>query len=1103
MNNQAKAIAIFLFSLAAAMRSAGQNPSSSSGGQRPADPALTFVGDKSSWHGYDRYDFIMDEETLAITPFKSLPDEGDGVKAPAKGQRRCIVVVPREAAPGKPWSWQGCYWNHEPQTEVELLRRGFFIAFITPDPGKQWDAWYNFLTEKHGLSAKPAFVGMSKGGVNEYMWATAHPDKVSCIYADNPALWLESFLKLEELAKNDVPLLHVCGSYDFLLEQHTLAVENIYHQLGGRISTVIKEGPAHHPHSIRDPKMIADWIVQNIRPESSAAPELKGITFVKSYYYPYTNTYHYLKEEDTYATCRGPLVADCYARYDEMTNSTWRITGMTILVPKNPAPGKPWVFRANRIGREATAIDLALLAKGFYIVATPVTSQAGSVREQWDTIYMRLTANGFSAKPAMEGEGTGAGEAYSWAIHNPEKVSCIYGENPVMRSLMSKGTVTDSLAPLARAGIPLLHVCGSLDPWLSSNTRIAEEKYKELGGHISVIIHNGEGHYPLGPVDPKPVVDFIAAGMKAAAVTRAAAPVLHGGPPLPPPSPARDYHFDKTISREVLENYLSRAISMEGLLNGRGDLDDNIRMLKTTGAKFIGRSICLWGGEANLLNNFERARQQVPKVHAADPDMILEACIFEIVTSQVEQVPIPDWAFTALGLPVEKRNFRYEDMLYVDGRRKDQWGKGASVPDVSRMETRLWFYFLAASYIDLGFEAIHYGQVELMNGNDKDLAIWAQVFSLARSYAVIHARRHMILCDAHTPGGGFVRDGKLLLDFHAFPLRIMEVPDKPQEAILKLGFSDGLYNTSKGGASYSGWSCEHLPYLVELDNYGVSNGPGQPGQSKGGFDWIWGYDEITWFAHQTREYRSNWLRYAQDWVQKTDPNGHLEMPGSRTERSPLDKRRWYYANNPSSAVPDGLGDEEAIRAIWEEDAKGPGQHVKEGRTAGTAAHLRIKIEGRNDDAVEQEQMNNPADQLMAGTAKVNITPDGDEPLHDSVYARSLVLELNGRRVAFVSVDLAVFTSDRVEQICKEKYGITGVMLCSSHNHSEPQKKGRSFEKGNPYTVFYEDQIVKAVGIAVRDMFPARISAGRRSFPPLGFNRLIPREDGHARESWFG
>src|SRR5215470_13588444 len=98
-------------------------------------------------------------------------------------------------------------------------------------------------------------------------------------------------------------------------------------------------------------------------------------------------------------------------------------------------------------------------------------------------------------------------------------------------------------------------------------------------------------------------------------------------------SGAPDYHFDKTISREVLENYLSRAISMEGLLNGRGDLHDNIRMLKDTGAKFIGRALCLWGGEADLLRKLEQARRQVPEVHAADPDMVLQACIFEIVTT--------------------------------------------------------------------------------------------------------------------------------------------------------------------------------------------------------------------------------------------------------------------------------------------------------------------------------------------------------------------------------------------------------------------------------------------------------------------------------------
>jgi hypothetical protein len=151
------------------------------------------------------------------------------------------------------------------------------------------------------------------------------------------------------------------------------------------------------------------------------------------------------------------------------------------------------------------------------------------------------------------------------------------------------------------------------------------------------------------------------------------------------------------------------------------------------------------------------------------------------------------------------------------------------------------------------------------------------------------------------------------MDFHSFPLRIKEIPDRRQEALLQVGFSDSIYGRSKGGLTYSGWKCEHLPYLVEIDNWGVSR---QPGKAKQGGIWIWGYDEISWFANQSKEYRADWLRYAWDWVRRTDPNGYLQMPGSRTVRSPLDRRRWYFANTPSVAVPDGLGDEVAIKAIW-------------------------------------------------------------------------------------------------------------------------------------------------------------------------------------------
>jgi hypothetical protein len=376
------------------------------------------------------------------------------------------------------------------------------------------------------------------------------------------------------------------------------------------------------------------------------------------------------------------------------------------------------------------------------------------------------------------------------------------------------------------------------------------------------------------------------------------------------------YRFDGAMSREVLENYLSRAISMEGLFNGAGNLDDNIRMLTSIGAKYLGRSFCLWGAEANFLSNVERAKAEVPKMLAADPDMVLEACVFEIVGTRVDQIGVPEWVFSDLGQPAEKRNFRYADMIYPEGQRRD-WGRNASVPDESRTETQLWFYYQAASYIDAGFEAIHFGQVEIMNRNDPGNAHWDYLLTRVRAYAARHARRHFVVCNGHVPGGGLMRDGKPLLDFHAFPLRIMEVPDQPQEAVLKVGFSDGIYGRSKGGITPSGWKCEHLPYLVELDNWGVSK---TPGQARAGGIWIWGYDEITWFAHQTKQYRSNWLQYASSWVRKTDPGGHLEMPGSRTLRSPLDTMRWYYANVPSKAVPDGFGDEEAIRAVWAADS---------------------------------------------------------------------------------------------------------------------------------------------------------------------------------------
>jgi len=249
--------ALAVISLGCAGQSGGAEPSSSS------SPA-PFTGEKTTWHGFDRYDFLMDSADLSLKPFKAPPAEKSAVGSPPTGHRRCTVVTPKEPAPGRPWSWRGCYWDHQPQTEIELLKRGFHVAYISADatlkPGKEWAAWFDFLTEQHGLSKKPSFVGMSRGGEYAYVWATAHPDKVSCIYADNPGGNREVLARLGDLASNEVPLPHVCGSLDPWLESQTRVAEKRYKELGGRITVIAKEGEGHFPTAPRETKPVVDFI---------------------------------------------------------------------------------------------------------------------------------------------------------------------------------------------------------------------------------------------------------------------------------------------------------------------------------------------------------------------------------------------------------------------------------------------------------------------------------------------------------------------------------------------------------------------------------------------------------------------------------------------------------------------------------------------------------------------------------------------------------------------------------------------------------------------------------------------------------------------------
>jgi hypothetical protein len=67
---------------------------------------------------------------------------------------------------------------------------------------------------------------------------------------------------------------------------------------------------------------------------------------------------------------------------------------------------------------------------------------------------------------------------------------------------------------------------------------------------------------------------------------------------------------------------------------------------------------------------------------------------------------------------------------------------------------------------------------------------------------------------------------------------LRKLPDNPKQARLRVGYTDAIYGRSRGDITPSGWRCEHLPYLVEFDNYGRKPPSRRSRQNR---FWVWGW----------------------------------------------------------------------------------------------------------------------------------------------------------------------------------------------------------------------------------------------------------------------
>lgn len=209
--------------------------------------------------------------------------------------------------------------------------------------------------------------------------------------------------------------------------------------------------------------------------------------------------------------------------------------GRIVVVPPKPAEGKPWVWRARFWGHQP-GFDQLMIEKGYHIVYRDVSNLYGAPEaiQRWDDFYNYLRKeHGFAEKAVLEGMSRGGLIVYNWASANPDKVAVIYGDAPVMdfkswpgaghagilRSYSFKnedeaknytGNPIDNLRPLAKAGIPIIHVVGDVDEVVpvSENTSIAEKRYRALGGIFEVIHKKDVGHKHRLK-DPRPLVHFV------------------------------------------------------------------------------------------------------------------------------------------------------------------------------------------------------------------------------------------------------------------------------------------------------------------------------------------------------------------------------------------------------------------------------------------------------------------------------------------------------------------------------------------------------------------------------------------------------------------
>ncbi|MBQ2966770.1 MAG: alpha/beta hydrolase [Clostridia bacterium] len=233
---------------------------------------------ESLWNGFKRIDF-----------------EFEG--------REAILVFPLKPNKNKNWMIKTEYFDAFPNLEIEMLKRGWHLAYI-----KNITRWCldedldlkkrfaEYVANEFGLHKKCVPIGMSCGGLIASKFAARHPSYVQVLYLDAPVMnflscpagigkagnsMMQEFVdatgmnlidlinyrenpvdKLDILIQNNIPVVMVYGDSDEVVpyDENGQILEKYYRKNNGNIVVFGKENCGHHPHGLTDNTAIIEFI---------------------------------------------------------------------------------------------------------------------------------------------------------------------------------------------------------------------------------------------------------------------------------------------------------------------------------------------------------------------------------------------------------------------------------------------------------------------------------------------------------------------------------------------------------------------------------------------------------------------------------------------------------------------------------------------------------------------------------------------------------------------------------------------------------------------------------------------------------------------------